>query len=344
MRPLLFLVAAVRELPGNLAVVTDQLDRSLFLANFATRAVRKIGRQGDGPGEYRFPMAPLAGPANTTWIADATLRRLLLLGADGTITSATAIPAAGLTGGLRTARGTDRAGGIYFEQNSFDQERGFTDSVAVVRWNPTTNRTDLIARVWSGGRVVLNRPGGPASLARGITPYPHLDAWAVRPDGGIVIVRHDPFRIDLVETDGTVRAGQPISYTPIAVTSADREAYRKRTAFQRSVAAGVGGGGGGGGGQTTQGRQFLDQDFPKTMPPFVAAAVAVTPEGDIWIGRSHPAADTTWRYDLFDPTGRPVGTATLNAHASVVGFGAATVYLARVNPDDDLVHLERHRR
>lgn len=335
------LVSGVRELPGGLAVVTDQMDRSVFLANFTTRESRRIGRQGDGPGEYRFPMAPLAGPANTTWIHDASLLRTLVLSAEGVIASALPTPAAGLPGGLATARGTDRSGGIYFEQNSFDQQRGrFLDSVAVVRWRPSANRTDVIARVWSGGRVMVNRPEGQASMARSITPFPHLDAWAARPNGGIVIIRHDPFRIDVVEADGVMRQGGPIEYTPLMVTRADREAYRKRTEFQRSVAAGVAGAGG----QMKQGPRFPDDAFPTVMPPFIASAVAVTPEGEIWIGRSHAALDKTWRYDIFDAAGKLVGAATLNNNATVVGFGTGSVYVARTNPNDDLVYLERHRR
>ena len=48
-------VAGVRELPGNRAIVTDQSERLVFLVDFSEGSRRQIGRQGDGPAEYRFP-------------------------------------------------------------------------------------------------------------------------------------------------------------------------------------------------------------------------------------------------------------------------------------------------
>src|SRR6185503_13348514 len=57
-------ISGVRALPGNRAIVTDQLERLLFIVDFTTGSRRQIGRQGDGPAEYRFPMAPFAAPAD----------------------------------------------------------------------------------------------------------------------------------------------------------------------------------------------------------------------------------------------------------------------------------------
>jgi hypothetical protein len=335
------LVAGVRELPGNLAVVTDQMDRILYLANFASRTAVKIGRQGEGPGEYRFPMAPLAGPGNTTWVVDASLRRTLQISAAGTIVSSLGTPTGGLAAGVVEARGSDAGGRLYFEGNSFDAQQGrFSDSVAIVRWNPRDNRTDVVARVWSGGRVTVRRSNGTASYARRVTPYPALDAWAVLPGGEVVVVHHDPFRIDVVDPRGTIHAGTPIAYTPLPVTAADREAYRRTHEFQRSSAAMKDGGAG----ERMAGPKFLDEEFPSVMPPFVASSVATSPDGEIWIGRSHAGADKTWRYDIFDAKGTLVGFAKLAANATVVGFGQGTVYVARLDPADDLVYLERRRR
>ena len=51
-------VAGARELPGNRAIVTDQMERTVYLVDFSAGSRRQIGRQGDGPAEYRFEMAP----------------------------------------------------------------------------------------------------------------------------------------------------------------------------------------------------------------------------------------------------------------------------------------------
>ncbi len=330
-------VSGVRELAGGRVVATDQAERSVFLADFGTGRRQVVGRQGDGPGEYRFPMAPLAGQANAVWLPDATLRRIQVITPEGRLTAGPRWATAAVPGGVGSPRGTDDLGRIYFEGSSFDADRGaFLDSVAVFRWNPAENRGNVLTRVWSGGRVRV----GEASLARTITPFPHLDAWAVLPDGQVALIQHNPFRLDIVGTDGTVRRGAPIAHTPVPVSAADRQAFRDRTEALRSSAVMVGGGSG----PPSRGPQFADDDFPRTMPPFIAEAVRVTPEGEIWIGRSHTATDRTWRYDIFDASGRQVGVATLRRGSAVVGFGPGRVYVARTDPDDDLVYLERHRR
>jgi hypothetical protein len=139
-------VAGVRELPGNQGLVTDQFERAVSLVNFQTGARRQVGRQGDGPGEYRFPMAPFAGRGDTTWIVDAVLRRLHLVTAAGTIPSSVSLPSAGLPGGVAAVRGADRQGRLYLEGSGFDQGR-FLDSVSVVRWDPAAQRSEVVIRV-----------------------------------------------------------------------------------------------------------------------------------------------------------------------------------------------------
>jgi len=336
------MIAGVRELPGQRAIVTDQMDRELFLVSFAAGTRQPIGRQGDGPGEYRFPTAPLSGLADTTWIVDGALRRIFHIASDGKIapTSVT-MPTGGVPGGLARARGTDGRGRFYFEGSGFDQERGsFIDSVAVVRWNPADGRTDIITRVSNGGRVRLTLPTGVSSLARSITPFPHLDAWTVLPDGQIAIVHHNPFRIDIVDASGTRRTGATMAFTSIPISNAERAAYRRRVEGARVGALRTGGGSG----PQTRAPELPDEAFPQTMPAFIAATVVSTPEGEIWVGRSHAASERTWTYEIFDANGRLVGTATLRAGAVVVGFGAGTVYVARTDPEDDLVYLERFGR
>ncbi len=336
------MIAGVRELSGLRALVTDQMDRGIVLVDFAASTRVPVGRQGEGPGEYRFPTAPLPGVADTTWVVDQMLRRILRVSADGRI-SATSLPmpTGGVPGGLARVRGTDRQGRFYFEGSGFDQERGaFLDSVAIVRWNHADGRTDMITRVSNGGRVRLTLPSGVSSLARTITPFPHLDAWTVLPDGRVVIVHHNPFRIATTDATGGVQRGTDIAYSPIAVSAAERAAYRRRGEGARVGALREGGGSG----PESRAPALPDEAFPTVMPPFIAATVLSTPEGEIWVGRSHAATDRTWRYDIFDAAGQLLGTAALRTGTLVVGFGAGTVYVARTDPDDDLVYLERYRR
>jgi hypothetical protein len=212
------MVTGVRDLPGNRAIVTDQSERLVFLVDFTTGTRRQLGRQGDGPAEYRFPMAPMAAPGNKTWIFDAILRRVHVLGADGSFESSLTPPYGAVPGGLLAARGVDTAGRIYFEGNSFNSETGrFIDSVAVIRWNQATNVTETLGKVWSGGRVMVQREGSTASVARSILPFPQVDAWTALPDGRVAIVTQAPHAIGLLDRGGAVRAGPTIAGSPIPV-------------------------------------------------------------------------------------------------------------------------------
>jgi len=328
-------VAGVRELPGNRAIVTDLSERLVFLVDFSAASGRQIGRQGDGPAEYRFPMAPLPAADHATWILDATLRRVHVIASDGSFRPSLAPPYGAVPGGLLSARGTDTHGRIYFEGNSFNSETGrFTDSVAVISWDPSANVTETLGRVWSGGRVMIQLEGSPASIARSALPFPHIDAWTPLPDGRIALVRQSPHTIAFLERGKPLKSGPVLSVASVPVTAAERAAYRERNSARRMVASG---------GSESRRLQIEDSTFPATLPPFIATAVLSDPTGRIWVGRSHRSSDKTWRYDLYDAQGAQTGMATLPVHSRIVGFGDGLVYIARTDPADDLVYLERHR-
>lgn len=332
-------LSGIRELPGGRAIVTDQVERAVFVVDFASGTSQRIGTQGDGPREYRFPLAPLRGGGDSTWIVDATARRALLI-RGSVIESTVPMPTGGLPGGLIAPHGSDRSGRAYFEGNGFDPEKGtFVDSVGVVRWTPP-DRVDVLARVHNGGRVRMNGPMGVMSIARVATPFAHIDAWAPLPDGGVAIVRQSPFRVDLVGADKAVKAGAPIAFTAIAITQEEKDSVRERTSGQRVSAVGRGGGAG----NQVRRPPFPDDAYPEKMPAFIHDQVHATPEGELWVGRSHRVNDKTWRYDIFSAAGSPAGAATLKSGATVVGFGAGVVYVTRTDPETDLVYLERYRR
>ena len=327
-------VAGARELPGNRAVVTDQSERLVFLVDFAAGNRRQIGRQGDGPAEYRFPMAPFPASGNATWILDATLRRVHVIGSDGSFRPSLTPPYGAVPGGLLAARGVDTRGRMYFEGNSFNSETGrFTDSVAVISWDPSSNATETLGKVWTGGRVITQSAGFTASVARSILPFPHIDAWVPLPDGRVALVRQSPHTIAFLERGSPLKSGPVLSGTAIPVTAAERDAYRERNSANRIVATG---------GVESRRVQIDDASFPADMPAFIATAVLSDATGRIWVGRSHRSTDRTWRYDLYDAQGAHVGVATLPVHSRIVGFGDGVAYIARTDPADDLVYLERH--
>ena len=328
-------IAGVRELPGNRALVTDQAERRVFVVDFGARTRKQIGRQGDGPAEYRFPMAPLAGTSGATWMLDASLRRVHVVAPDGSFGPSLTPPYTTVPGGLLAARGVDSRGRIYFEGNNFNSETGrFTDSVAILGWDPAANTVETLGRFGTGGRVIVQREGGTASMARSILPFPHVDAWTPLPDGRVAIVRQSPHMIMFLERGGAAKTGPVIRFNAILVTPAERSAYREKTSANRMIASG--------GSQAIR-ATVDDAMFPPEMPAFIASTVMSDSRGRIWIGRSYKSTDKTWRYDLYDGQGTQVGAATLPVNSRIVGFGDGVVYVARTDPADDLIYLERHR-
>jgi hypothetical protein len=329
-------ISGVQELSGTLAVATDNMEGKVLLVDFGHGTVKQIGARGDGPNEYRYPSPPIAAPTGA-YLFDTYMRRAFMIGRDGTITGMRTLP----EGPLSRVRSADASGRVYFEGSDFDPNTGgFSDSLPVVRWDPATNKVDRLARVYGGGRVRIQRNGSTASLAREITPFPHLDAWTALPDGRLALLRHEPFRIDVVSTSGAMTIGQPIATTPIPLTARERDWYRKTNTPPRMGAAMVGGGSG----PQSMTPQWEDSSFPQTFPAFIGDDVRSTPEGQIWIPRSFTSADKTRKYDIYDASGRQTGTAIVDVHARIVGFGAKSVYVARTNPDDDLVYLAKYSR
>jgi hypothetical protein len=326
------MISGVRGLPGNRAIVTDQLERLLYLVDFTTGARRQIGRQGAGPAEYRFPMAPFAAPDDRTLILDASLRRVHVINPDGTFGASLSPPYTAVPGGLLSARGVDASGRMYFEGNSFNSETGgFIDSVGVIRWNPSNNEVEILGKVWSGGRVRITRAGSPASVSRQVLPFPHVDAWTVLSNGRVAVVRQEPYQIAFLEA-GSLRPAAPVAFTPIPVTAAERDAYREEHSSNRMSATG--------GNQSIRAPAASDAEFPPAMPAFVFGSV-VASDSSIWVGRSHRATDRTWQYDVFDATGRRIATAVLPRNSRIAAVQGGMAYIARTDPNDGLVYLER---
>lgn len=82
--------------------------------------------------------------------------------------------------------------------------------------------------------------------------------------------------------------------------------------------------------------------WPATVPPFLAGAATVAPDGTLWVLRTRPHDDPIPTYDLFGARGQLVGRVALPKGTKLAGFGANAAYLIR-SDDDELRHLQRYR-
>jgi hypothetical protein len=128
--------------------------------------------------------------------------------------------------------------------------------------------------------------------------------------------------------------------TPVPITARERAWFREQHSSSRMSAATTTGGSG----PRQRGPQWDDAAFPRTLPPFIGTEVVASPEGEIWIPRSFTSADRSRRYDVYDGAGKLLAQARIAANARIVGFGPGSIYVARTDPDDDLVYLERYPR
>src|SRR5688500_1941086 len=115
-------ISGFRELSDGRVIVSDAREKTLQLIDLRTGATKKIGREGQGPGEWSTPMALLALPGDTTLLNDPQNNRFLTIHPDGSTGRELQVNLSG-TGGRITIprpRGVDRMGRLYFEGSAFN--------------------------------------------------------------------------------------------------------------------------------------------------------------------------------------------------------------------------------
>ncbi|MGH7711860.1 MAG: hypothetical protein ACREOG_11290, partial [Gemmatimonadaceae bacterium] len=83
-------------------------------------------------------------------------------------------------------------------------------------------------------------------------------------------------------------------------------------------------------------------DWPEFLPPFLANAAQVAPNGELWVLQAVASDDVLPTYDVFDASGKLTTRVQLPKRSRVVGFGSGTVYVTR-SDEDDLQYLQRYR-
>lgn len=344
-------VAGVRELRDGRVVVLDAQDQSIHLVDLRTGSSAPIGRQGDGPGEFRLPLRMFAMPGDTSVVYDMVRPySMLLIGPDGKAGGSRSIE--GAEGGLVTRVNVDAAdamGRVYGKANI---GRTTGDSVEIVRLNPRNRRWEAVAKVCNKGYSELRdtrgcsggvgppTASGPVRMTGGPTPFVTVDQWAVAPDGRIAIVAADPYRVTMIGPDGARRVGPPIAVTPIPVTEGHRQAYLERMRQPAATITSTRDGQ-----TTTSYRRTPFQEpteWPSRLPAFLPDAVRFATDGTLWVQRTTTDAGAPPTYDLIGPAGTVVSRMVLPARTRLVGFGTGTIYLVRIDADD-LEYLQRYR-
>jgi hypothetical protein len=347
-------ITSVRELPSGKVLLSDMRDRVVQLLDMTSGTMTKVGREGQGPGEYGLPRGLYGLPNGETLLFDMMGRRLMTILPDGKLGPIVNMPRppantegrSAIMFGFTEFRGVDAQGRLYLQGSPFGSDGATVDSVPIMRWDRVKPTMDTVG-------FVKNPPGSSASgssnrmqirIGTGKVWAP-AEAWDVAGDGRIARVIPSPYRV-VWYAAGKPSAGPAHPYSPIKVTQAEKDAYMEARRRSPPMMITMGGGGAT---RTTSAEPpgFPEPEFEATMPPFTGGAggatVLATPDGEVWVLRTRPASNKIPTYDVFDRTGAAVRKVTLNPSSRVVSFGKRTVYVVWTD-EDDLQHLQRYSR
>ena len=340
------LIGSVRELPDGRVLLNDPRDGRVVVADLKSGVVQQVGRKGQGPNEYSNagPLHALAG--DSTLLFDGQTRRwLLFAGSSIVVTLPPDAPAVKATKAF--VRGADRTGNVWFLSTAmqFAPEKpkagittfGAADSDVVVRVHRGTAKLDTITKLRgaiSRQSITLNPEGKISMVSLTRAPLASNEEAALFNDGWFAIARLEPYRVDWIGPDGRVSNGRPLPFTPIKVSSAEKEAWFARREAARDPRMGPPP-------EALRREQdaLLDQ-FPEAFPPFSGGLIAAG-DGNVWL--RHPVSMNFLdaRYDVVDRSGRLVGVLALAKGERIVSVSKTAVYVAWKD-EDDIERLRRH--
>jgi hypothetical protein len=328
---------AVRELSNGSLLVVDRDRKALLRISSLGEPATTVGRMGNGPGEYRSvgDLWPLGG--DSTLLTNAFSGRWILLdGARIVRTFAESRPGnlivRGTTDGA-SAAGEVVARRVLRHRAGVTHRESTADSLVIVRARLQSDLADSIAVIAGHGpegfTVVPAAPGRLTHIVP-INPLGSADQTLLFPDGWLVVVRAQPYRVEWRRPDGAWVRGPLLSSTVRRVTRAEQ-----CEAIARAFTA------------TWPCNPAEFNGWPATVPPlrlsnpYFGHPLIALSNGRVAIGRTEPLGDARRHYDIADRLGNRVGTLTLAPGEVLVGSSARYAYVAYTD-DDGLQTLRRY--
>lgn len=326
-------VFAVAAAPNGNIFVVDGPPIQLKLFDAQGRFLRHVGRAGGGPGEYTFVSALLAGPDGNVHVVDPYGMRQLVFSADGELVRQQRIPFSTLTrqwigtiapdgglldpvrivppGGVPASSGEPRATGI----RHIRADGTVADTVVI---------PDCGFRHARPRSIVYGREGRVGMVL--YIPFLAMPRTVLSDDGHAWCSPMDEYLAV------RFRAG---SSDTLAVVQKAVRAPRIPADTLRKTIEGIRGA------ERNYGpSSYRDGDLPSTWP--VIAAIAVDDQGRLWIRRTETPAREP-RFDLFDPSGRELGTVTSRVPFEGIPIVVGDLAYGIVRDADDVPYVVRAR-
>ena len=340
-------ISGIRVQRGGSVLVADGVEARLVRLSPDLAEATVIGREGQGPDEYRQPDGLFALPGDSTLMTDLGNGRLAVLAPDGSIVRTEPIARENEDGGMMLVlpAATDAEGGIWFaSRGGMGRQMSLDDSLQVRRLDLATGEMPIVARL-TPPPMTSSTSGGAGNTQQRIMPIPFgpEDAWSVGA-GGLAIVRAEPYHVERIRPDGSVVVGPEAAWEPVSVKRADQEEWLDGLSGGLSVMVseenGVRNTSLSRGGSRPPGMDADSFEWPETKPAFSARDAQVDFAGRVWVRRNTKAGEPPL-YDVFDHEGRRSGQVEFPPGRSLVGFSRGYVYLARTD-ELDFNWLERY--
>ena len=304
---------SVRELADGRVLLSDPRERRIVVADFASNNVEQLGRNGDGPGEYRFASRLTALGGDSSFMADPISRRWLVFSGArivGNIPPGAPVVTT-MSSGL--VDGADLKGHLL----TIARHKNATDSEAVILVTRASGRADTVTRL---PPPTPGRAGMPPPFPAGFEhAFLALDGW-------IAVLRLNPYRVDWRSPEGRWSRGAPIPTPVVRVTATEKAAYLDRLRAMGGIPKSL----------------APTLDWPATIPPVPeTATLLLTGDGKFVVSRSKTAASPGNLYDVVNHSGLRERQVYLLPNESILGFGRGTVYVT-ITDDDGVVRLRRH--
>ena len=255
-------ITGLRELRDGRVMVLDRRDRAIYLIDLSRNTSTKVGRDGDGPGEYRLPLRLLALPGDTTAAYDmGNSGRLVTFTPEGRPGSPITLAYPG-----SQPEHTDVQGRLYsllVESPFAPSSRDPSPVTPIARWDRATGRRDSVAAVNLRIVTPLPRPSRPGPIN---IPFFTTEEWAVAHDGRVAVVSPDPYRVTLFGPAVSTTVGPPLPWQPVPVSNRHKQEWREERQRLRPAIIGTRDG-------TTytfvRGSFREPEEWPRFLPPFL---------------------------------------------------------------------------
>jgi hypothetical protein len=340
---------------GRLYVYDQQVYTSLFVYDSRGNFLRKIGRPGKGPGEFRL-ISTFGFAGDTLWVMDQMQDRITFFDTRDSLARAH-------TGILIHDVKPESEGGAtnlvlraFMPDGSLLVTRGHWTTVgpltATDRWEILRIGRDGIGASTPSRKIadvvtVTNQEHsglvvGNAISTEGWQPWNDSDLWNVASNGTVLVVvrrahvteRPGTYQVQLHGTTG-VLWDSLASYTPLPITPAliDSAWSHYRSQHEKSVAAFA---------TEAQARNAYEKGLyrPINVPPIAAALVGN--DSTVWLLRAEAAEDSTATWDIFDPRGKRFATAALPSAFTALAVSRDVVWGIEAGSDGETI-LVRYR-